>query len=151
MTALSASLSCTKVSSTPEIIQVVLNFLSTSVAANELLRFNINQIQNPPTTQPTDTFGFLFSNTNGFTINTYSGITRVTTTDAAELLSASLLPSSTVALADVSIQFTFTLAYSLPSTGVIYINYPARVSIKTASLTCQCVDTSVTPSTSTCT
>jgi hypothetical protein len=131
-------LSCSKVSTTPEIIQVVLNFASTtSVDANELLKFNINQIQNPPTTQPTDTFGFLFMNANGFNINTYSGITRVTTTEAAELLTTGLLPSSTVALADVNIQFTFTLAHSFPGTGIIYIYYPARVTLKTASLSCQ--------------
>ena len=74
--ALATSLSCAKISTTPEIIQITMSFPSLSqVSANELLKFTIQQIKNPTTTEPSDTFGFLFTNSNGFNVNTYSGTT----------------------------------------------------------------------------
>jgi hypothetical protein len=74
ITALSTTISCTKPSTSPEIIQVVFNFgTSTEIAANELMEFSINSCTNPPTTQTTDTFTFLIQNTNEFNINNYLG------------------------------------------------------------------------------
>lgn len=107
---------------------------ATSVQANELLVFNIKNCVNPTTTKPSSTFGFRITNANSFSINTYSGTVTLTTADAAQLLSTSLTPSSSVALANINIVFTFTLAHDFPSTGVIYIYYPASVGYNSSSL-----------------
>lgn len=138
VTALTSLLSCSKISTSPEIIQVTMSFSgTTSVSANELLKFTINGITNPTTTEPSDSFGFHFTNSNRFDINTYSGTTRVTTTEAAQLASASISGNSAVALENVLVDFTFTLSHDLPSAGVIYIYYPTAVTYDASNLSCQ--------------
>jgi hypothetical protein len=107
---------------------------STTVQANELISLGIRDTVNPTTTKPSSTFGFKMTNANSFNVNTYAGTVTLTTTDAAQLLSTSLSPSSNVALANINIVFTFTLAHSFPSAGVIYIYYPATVGYNSSSL-----------------
>lgn len=128
MTALASSLVCTRTSTSPTIIQLTFNFGSvTNVQANELLSFTIADCVNPSTTESSSAFGLSITNTNGFGINTYSGSITLTTAEAAQLIDTSLLSSSSVALANVNIEFTFTLAHDFPSAGVIYIYYPETV------------------------
>jgi hypothetical protein len=97
------------------------------VQANELLSFTIADCVNPSTTESSSTFGFGITNANGFDINTYSESITLTTAEAAQLIDTSLLVSSSVALANVNVEFTFTLAHDFPSTGIIYIYYPESV------------------------
>jgi hypothetical protein len=151
-TTILVDIACTLESSGPDLIKVELDFgKASSIEANELLEFNIDGCKNPPTTEPSDQFSFEITDSANFTINSWAGDIRVTTTEAAELLNPSMLPNSTVALADINLIFTFTLAHGFPSTGVMYIYYPEGVGYNSSNLECQCIDLGSKDFTSTCT
>ena len=138
VTALDNSLVCTKISTAPEVVQVELNFDSTtSVEANELLTFQMLGCTNPTTTEPSTTFLFFITNANNFTINNYGFPIFVTTTEAAELITPSLTSSNSVASASVNLEFTFTLRHDFPIAGVVYIYYPSSVGFNSSAFACQ--------------
>ena len=58
----------------------------------------------------------------------------VTTTEAAELINPSLTASSSIALASVNLEFTFTLAHDFLAAGVVYIFYPPSVGYNASAL-----------------
>ena len=85
---------------------------------------------------------------NNYDINTFSTNISLTTTEAAALVSPSIIPNHTIAGIAVTLVFNFTLAHSIPSTGVIYVVYPNQVTLNSSALLCNCTDS--TSSTSTC-
>lgn len=130
-----SSLTCSKTSTSPETIQLVINLATTTeISANELFKFKIQSITNPSTTEPTSTFGFTLQNSLGYLINSFSGSVTMSTSVAAELLSPTIAPSNTIASTAVNIVFGFRLANSFPSTGVIYVYYPSQVTFTASSL-----------------
>lgn len=101
----------------------------TSIAAGESMLFLVNNVENPPTTEPTTTFSFAARNTANFLINSFSQSVTIATTEAATITSKSLLQQTSEAGAITSFSIDFTLLHDVPSTGVILVTYPNELEL----------------------
>lgn len=119
-------------SSTKTITATISAFTNT-VTAGSQYDFTISTLGNPISLKPAAMQAISYTDSNGYSVNSYTSASSVTITNTLEaaLTSVSLDQTTFVANNKAIYTFTFTPTNAIPTNAIIVLKYPASITPST--------------------